>query len=395
MESKELSEGIGKKPRSADLHKSLKSLSASLKSDIEGFLKVPVTLDPSNAKLSSISSTLDSIARSLDSLLPAPRIKFLREDPSLLNTLFRLLAVLCHTLEQEVVAESAAKQGIVLITSIGTMLQKRVIAEGYAFESLVKTLIKAKAVETLLSAVGLCWKLINNDGTKMMSFKLFNMYSELIYTMIQHSNEDSINEFSKFAGHDKLKKWLKASYEHKQYEGYCYLLNLLPIVVITPVETELFAILRDHLTDSLSKDDCTTTVSPIIMLGLRAILSQSKDQLKKWDGIDKLEHEVAKLNKQFLNKGLKNKSFCCSAYLLFEIWSREGLRKSSLGQEEQKDGIEEKVTWKQHLDSELRNYQAIKSELNTIKIKHYDCPQVESSLSKVQKLINQVRSFRY
>ncbi len=419
-----------KKPRASDLQKSLKEATAALKTETEAFSKCAAGLTSWNSKSGSsidlaaarfpaLVSVMENIASLLDSLKPAQRVKFLREDDSLIGVLFKFLAAMCQAVQpladdfvklltgrsaedaelKPRIAAVVALYGQVLcsIATAGNTLLRRMTGDGYVYEGLMKPMTKSKALDGLLSGLGLFPKVqlfLKSDttiGAKQGEnvAKLFGTYAELLYTLVQHANDEFLAEFSKCEGPDRLRSLLKASFEHGAYEGYCYLLGGVPPVMQTFAAAgghgeELFALLREQFL-GLSLASEYSNLYPPIILAMRALLSQMKltTDPKRAETMARLRTEALRICRESFRK--KKKVFCCAAYLLFELWGHEDSAK-----EEVKE-IAEDAEMRQHLMDERKNYESLKTELGTIRSKHYDCQQVEASLSKIQKLVCKVR----
>jgi hypothetical protein len=133
----------------------------------------------------------------------------------------------------------------------------------------------------------------------------------------------------------------------------------------------LFVVIKEHLFE-IDKDEKEFYVT--LLIALRSLIMINKNCTE----VDKLRNKLEKIyESEWKNE---DKSVCyCLSYLLFEIWSNTQPKED-----------EKTAGWKQELQNKYTNYQNLKEQLKLLKTKHYDCPQVVSSLKQIQKLISNV-----
>jgi len=398
MAMKELPEGGLKKSRSVDINRSLKDLIASLKSNFDEFLKIINQGFSLNEKckhqFSAITSNLDVIKSSLDNMRFPQRLKSLRENPTLLSDIIIFVDSICQLWQKVLNLPTTKDEAAImlgyslgLLSTIGKLLSKRIVGEGYIFEPTVKILNKLGAIGHFLAVLDIYCKAIElyksnlyspmDKKLKEVTTNLFPIYAMLLNILLQGANEDTVLEFdTKYSGCAKLIEFLKHSYNHKQFEAYKQLVSLIPIISISmkaEVSNGLFVVLKEHLFElTIDKDEKDLHLS--LLVSLRSLIMVNEN----CTGIDKLKNKIEKAYESEWKNEDKSVLYCLS-YLLFEIWN------STQPKEDEKT-----TGWKQELQSEYTNYQNLKEQLKLLKIKHYDCPKVVSSLKRIQKLISEV-----
>jgi len=423
MEAKDQNElPINKKPRSADLHKSLKDLSVKLKSDLENFIKtfetevlcysentkIPVLTDVEN-KFNAVINGIENIMNSLETMKIMNRMKWIREDSVILPILIKFINVIAQdilkmpedfimNIMKKLIGETKQKseisliiycQGLTIISCIGNLLIKRFIGDSYLYESLIKPLIKCKAIETILFAAKISAKIediilkseiqqIMQNYLKIKEFlsKYSVTFAEILYTLLWHSNEDLTTEFITKNGPEILKNLIKSSFEQSKSEIYLILLQIIPIISQNLQQDSLqnlYIILKDQLFAVIQKNE-SANLFLNLFIALRSILSSCK--AKKLPSISEFSFEIIKFHKNIMKTNKKLLQII-SAFLLYEL------------SEFNKDApnFDEYFTT---FENGYKNYIKLKSELNTIKTKHYDCVEVTNSLQIITKLFTQV-----